>query len=77
MISERLRDDRGWAAHWGAEAVRSIAAAVANPHPATIADLDMNHAVRAAKLAWWHSCRAGGYKYWDERWRAQEVASRG
>lgn len=61
--------DVGWAQHWGDEAVRSIRAAIAHPAYTTVEDLDLNYAIRAAVLAWWHACKAKDYRYWDARFR--------
>lgn len=65
-ITEALdfSDDRAMAAYWGTEAVRAIRRAVAQPAPQTIWDHDLDHAVRATKMAWWHALKIGG-----RRWR--------
>lgn len=59
-------DHRGWAAWWGGQAVAAMRRAC---EPGAVA-LDIQHAVRAARLAWWHISTAKGYRYWDDRWQA-------
>lgn len=63
-----MSDQRGWAQHWGGEAVGAIRRAVADPHPTTIVDLDLEHAVRAARMAFYHAARAGDYRYWERNY---------
>lgn len=53
-------DRRAMAAHWGLEAVRAIRDAIATPAPATIYDLDLEHAIRSARVAAWHALRVLG-----------------
>jgi len=65
-VTERLdfTDHRAMAAWWGKEARRAIDAAVRNPHPTTVWDLELLQAVRAAKMAWWHALTATGWREW-------------
>lgn len=56
-------DDRQMAEYWGREVASAIKAAVANPHPTTAWDHDLEQAVRSAKMAAW---RAGKVK--GKRW---------
>jgi hypothetical protein len=53
---------RAMAAHWGEESVRAIRAAVAQPHYTTIEDLEMLHAVRCAKQAYYHGMKVTKYR---------------
>jgi hypothetical protein len=53
-----------WAAWWGQEAVTSLRNVEARPHD-RLTSFDEAHAIQAARLAWWHVCRAKGYPYWD------------
>lgn len=55
------------AAHWGLEAIASMRAAVVNPQPHTVEDLDMNHAVRSARMAWWHATKTKRKEQGDGR----------
>ena len=46
-------DHRAMAAYWGREAMVALAAAIADPVP-RMHELELNHAVRSAKMAHWH-----------------------
>lgn len=70
-------DHRGWAAYWGEEAKGCIVgielATLGHVYlsPITI-QLMTEHAVRVARLAWMHACRASGYRYWNDGWRLEQ-----
>lgn len=55
-------DDRGLAAYWGEQARLAIRDALANPRPSTAIDMDLEHAVRCARIAVWHAMKALGIK---------------
>jgi len=57
-----IESNRQMAAWWGEQAIAAIRAAVATPRPATIDDLDLHHAVRAARFAWWHATKVTNRK---------------
>lgn len=50
------------AAHWGDECVAAMRRAIATPHYRTIVDLELEHAVRSAKMTIWHAMKAKGWK---------------
>lgn len=49
---------RALAAYHGDECLKAIRAAVANPHPTTVQDHDLLHAVRMARSAFAHAAKA-------------------
>ncbi len=61
-VTQRLafEDHRAMAAFWGEEAIKSLREAIANPRYVTREDLALFHAVRAARIAWWHALKIGG-----------------
>lgn len=60
-VTEPAPDDhRGWAEWWGVEAAWAIRQAVAAPHYTTLHDMDLDHAVRAARCAVWHAAKVLG-----------------
>lgn len=63
------KDHKGWATWWGTQAVRSINDAInhtsLDAYGEVTVGLNIDHAVRSARLAWWHVCRAKNYPYWD------------
>lgn len=61
-------DHRGWAAYWSDEALGAMRRASAAPTPATVQDLDMEHAVRSARLAFYHAAIVADYRYWERNY---------
>jgi hypothetical protein len=66
-------DHRAWAAWWGDQAVAAVGRAQLSGE---FTDLDVKHAVRAARLAWYHACTVKQYRYWDESWTAKLLVAK-
>lgn len=58
-------DHEAWAGWWGTHAVNAIRRVGTSEE---FVDLDILHAVRATRLAFYHAARKLGYHYWDRMW---------
>ena len=68
-VAPESGNHRGWAEFWGAQCLQAIDGVLRRDHE----HLNTLHAVRSAKMAWFHACKAKDYRYWDWRWRDEQV----
>jgi hypothetical protein len=61
------------AAHWGGEARWAIGQALAYPRPTTVEDLNLEHAVRATRMAAWHALSVIGRPSWQQLQEEQQM----
>ena len=63
-------DHRGWSAYWGKQCLNAIESAKVqtlleiNDECQAGIQVAIEHAVRSARLAFWHAARVKRYEYW-------------